>query len=87
MAGQVYYFTYLSRGVLLRAGAVTFADTLPASATTDAEPPTGPKDTLVEAESICPAPQISMSPVLLSHLLQNNLIYNCKDLGLANARV
>ena len=59
-----------------RSGAVTFADTLPASATTDAEPSMGPKDTLVEAKSICPAPQISMSPVLLSHLLQNNLIFN-----------
>ena len=77
MAGQVYQFT-CPEECCWGPGAVTFADTLPASATRDAEPPTGPKDTctLVEAESICPVPQISMSRVLLSHLQQNNLIFN-----------
>ena len=75
MASQVYQFT-CPEECCWGPGVVTLADTLPASATRDADPPTGPKDTIVEAESICPTPQISMSPVLLSHLLQNNLIFN-----------
>ena len=75
MAGQVYQFARPEE-CCWGPGAVTFANKLPASATRDAEPPTGPKDTLVEVKSICPTPQISMSPVLLNHPLQNNLIFN-----------
>ena len=75
MAGQVYQFA-CPEECCWGPGAVTFANKLPASATRDAEPPTGPKDTLVEVKSICPTPQISMSPVLLNHPLQNNLIFN-----------